>query len=185
MRVLAWKGRPEHHFRRKDDPFPMIPYKISTLVYLRDGEGRLLLLQRKKSPNLGLWSSIGGKLEMSLGESPYETAIREVKEEVGFSIAEKDLHLFSIVAEKGYENSCHWLMFLFDCGKRMDYLPEPMDEGTFAFHAPEDIMSLAIPETDRLHLWPIWFKNRAGFTAIRIDCRVSPPIGEIEETRQG
>ncbi|HNX04863.1 MAG TPA: NUDIX hydrolase [Opitutales bacterium] len=162
-----------------------IPYKISTLVYIRDASGRVLQLKRNKSPNLGLWSSIGGKLEMGIGESPFETAVREVKEEVDFDIAASDLHLFSIVAEKGYENTCHWLMFLFDCRKRMEYLPPPIDEGSFAFHAPEDIMSLAIPETDRLYLWPIWMKNREGFTSIKIDCRVNPPIGEIEEERQG
>jgi 8-oxo-dGTP diphosphatase len=159
----------------------MIPYKISTLVYLRDEAGRVLLLQRNKKPNQGLWSSIGGKLEMATGESPFETAMREVKEEVGFDIVEKDLHLFSIVAEKGYENTCHWLMFLFDCKKPLPYLPPAMHEGVFAFHKPEDIMSLTIPETDRRYLWPIWFNKRDGFTSIRIDCRVDPPVGEIEE----
>jgi 8-oxo-dGTP diphosphatase len=159
----------------------MIPYKISTLVYIRDEQGRILQLLRNKRPNLGQWSSIGGKLEMGIGESPFETAMREVKEEVNFDVTERDLHLFCIVAEKGYEDSCHWLMFLFDCRKRMTALPPPMDEGTFAFHAPETIMSLNIPETDRLYLWPIWFDKREGFTSIRIDCRKSPPEGVIEE----
>jgi len=159
----------------------MIPYKISTLVYIRDGEGRVLLLHRNKKPNLGLWSSIGGKLEMATGESPFETAIREVKEEVNFDIAESDLHLFCVVAEKGYEDACHWLMFLFDCRKRMTTTPPPMEEGVFAFHAPEKIMSLTIPETDRRYLWPIWFNKREGMTSIRIDCRKNPPEGVIEE----
>ena len=160
-----------------------IPYKISTLVYIRDEQGRILQLLRNKRPNLGQWSSIGGKLEMAIGESPFETAIREVKEEVNFDVTERDLHLFCVVAEKGYEDSCHWLMFLFDCKKRMTALPPPMEEGTFAFHAPETILSLNIPETDRLYLWPIWFNQREGFTSIRIDCRKSPPEGVIEEQR--
>lgn len=160
---------------------PTVPYKISTLVYLRDKEGRVLLLKRNKKPNQGLWSSIGGKLEMATGESPFETAVREVKEEVGFDISASDLHLFSIVAEKGYENTCHWLMFLFDCRKPMDYLPPAMEEGSFAFHEEKDILSLTIPETDRRYLWPIWFKNRNGMTSIKIDCRIDPPVGEIEE----
>ena len=163
----------------------IIPYKISTLVYIRDEAGRVLLLKRNKKPNQGLWSSIGGKLEMGIGESPFETAIREVKEEVGFDIAERDLHLFCIVAEKGYESTCHWLMFLFDCRKPMTYLPPPMNEGTFAFHEESAIPGLTIPETDRRYLWPIWFKNRGGMTSIRIDCRVNPPVGEIEEERPG
>jgi 8-oxo-dGTP diphosphatase len=162
----------------------MIPYKISTLVYIRDEKDRVLLLKRNKKPNQSLWSSIGGKLEMATGESPFETAIREVKEEVNFDIAEKDLHLFCVVAEKGYEDTCHWLMFLFDCKKRMTNLPPPMEEGTFAFHDPSAITGLSIPETDRRYLWPIWFDKREGFTAIRIDCRKNPPEGVIEESRQ-
>lgn len=160
-----------------------IPYKISTLVYIRNNAGELLLLQRKKSPNLGLWSSIGGKLEMSIGESPFETAIREVREETGFEIEERDLHLFSIVAEKGYENSCHWLMFLFDCLKPIAYLPPDLPEGHLAFHKVEALHNLDIPETDRLWLWPIWLEKRDGFTSIRIDCRESPPLAHIEEER--
>ena len=160
-----------------------IPYKISTLVYIRDENDRVLLLHRNKKPNQGLWSSIGGKLEMALGESPFETAIREVREEAGFTISEKDLHLFSVVAEKGYEDTCHWLMFLFDCGKRMKSLPPPMAEGTFAFHEQGSVMSLSIPETDRRYLWPIWFERRDRFTSIRIDCRSStnPPECAVEE----
>jgi 8-oxo-dGTP diphosphatase len=159
----------------------VIPYKISTLVYIRDAGGRVLLLRRNKKPNLGLWSSIGGKLEMATGESPFQTAIREVKEEVDLDIAEGDLHLFCVVAEKGYENSAHWLMFLFDCRKTMDSLPPPIDEGTFAFHEPSTIDSLDIPLTDRLWLWPIWRDKREGFTSIRIDCRPDIPAGTIEE----
>ena len=60
-----------------------IPYKISSLVYLRNDAGQLLLMQRNKAPNKGLWSPIGGKLEMVTGESPHEAAVREVGEEVG------------------------------------------------------------------------------------------------------
>lgn len=160
-----------------------VPYKISTLVYIRDEADRLLMIRRNKKPNQGLWSSIGGKLEMGIGESPFETAIREVKEEVNFDISGRDLHLFCMVAEKGYEDSCHWLMFLFDCKKRMTALPPPMDEGRFAFHEPGAVMQLNIPETDRLHLWPLWFDHREGFTSIRIDCRVHPPVAVIEEQR--
>ena len=66
-----------------------------------------------KEPNKNCWSPIGGKLEMRLGESPFECAIRETREEIGLEISEGDLHLFSMISEKAYEGSCHWLMFLF------------------------------------------------------------------------
>ncbi len=159
----------------------MTPYKISTLIFLRNTAGDLLLMQRRKHPNFGLWSCIGGKLEMPTGESPFQTAIREVHEEIGLSLIEADLHLFAMIAEKAYEGQCHWLMFLFDCRKRLSELPPDIAEGHFAFHPPDRIDSLPIPETDRLALWPLWRENRDGFTSLRADCSPGRPIAVVVE----
>ena len=149
----------------------LIPYKISSLVYLRNDAGQLLLMQRNKAPNMGLWSPIGGKLEMETGESPHEAAVREVGEEIGLSITTGDLHLFSMIAEKHYEDSCHWLMFLFDCRKTLQSLPPPIDEGSFAFFDESAVDSLDIPETDRSQLWRIYFKSRRDFVALSANCQ--------------
>ena len=148
-----------------------LPYKISTLVYLRNAEDEILLMQRKKAPNKGFWSPIGGKLEMDFGESPHETAIREVREETGLGIGNEDLHLFSMIAEKNYEDRCHWLMFLFDCKKVLPGLPPAIDEGTFAFFKESEIANLKVPESDRLALWPVYFQKRQHFTAFRANCQ--------------
>lgn len=159
-----------------------IPYKISSLVYLRNAEGKLLLLRRTKAPNKGLWSPIGGKLEMSTGESPYEAAAREVAEETGVHIAISDLHLFSMIAEKNYEDRCHWLMFLFDCRRVLTELPPPIDEGTFGFFPEAEIAGLDVPETDRSQLWRIYFESRKDFVALRADCHSTIPLRvEVDE----
>ena len=92
-------------------------FKISCLLFIRNQAEKILLLKRKKSPNLGLWSPPGGKLKMKIGESPFECAIREAREETGMILGCEDLSLFGYVSEKGYENSCNWLMFLFACNK--------------------------------------------------------------------
>ncbi len=160
------------------------PFKISVLVHLRDEEGRLLLLKRKKYPNHGLWSCIGGKLEMEMGESPFECAIRETREETGLEVAEKDLHLFAMISEKNYEDNTHWLMFLFDCSKTLDRLPSNFEEGDFAFHQPEQIENLPIPETDRAALWPVYFKHRKGFVVMRAECAPGNKPEVIIEERQ-
>ena len=76
-----------------------LPFKISVLVFVRNTGGKLLLIRRNKSPNMGMWSPIGGKLEMSEGESPYECAIRETREEIGMELAESDLRMFSMISE--------------------------------------------------------------------------------------
>ena len=147
-----------------------LPYKISVLLYIRNPRGSFLLLKRRKQPNFGLWSGIGGKLEMDTGESPFECAIREAREEAGLTLSEKDLHLFGMVAEKNYESANHWLMFLFDCKKRIVHLPRNIPEGDFDFHSPDAINHISVPETDRKALWPAYFKYRHRFVSIRADC---------------
>jgi 8-oxo-dGTP diphosphatase len=58
-----------------------LPYRIAVLVFLENAAGEHLLMLRAKPPNLGVWSPIGGKLEMGTGESPFECAVRETREE--------------------------------------------------------------------------------------------------------
>ena len=146
-------------------------YKISVLIFLKDHVGRFLMLERQKAPNQGLWSPIGGKLEMTTGESPFECAIREAKEEVGTSLAETDLHLFCMAAEKAYEGHGHWLMFLFECHKPIGALPVTIDEGRFAFYTREEIEALPIPATDREGLWSIYDQYHDRFVALKVDCQ--------------
>jgi 8-oxo-dGTP diphosphatase len=147
-----------------------LPFKISALVFTRDEDGRFLLIKRRKAPNLGCWSPIGGKLDMDRGESPYECARREVKEEIGLDLEEDQLRLFGYISEKNYEGSGHWLMFLFDCHLPLKALPPAIDEGHFAFFTREAIDSLPIPETDARLLWPYYDRYRRGFIGLRADC---------------
>lgn len=151
-------------------------YRISTLIYVESADGKILLLQRKKAPNQGLWSPIGGKLEMATGESPFEAARRETEEEIGVTLSDDDLHLFAIIAEKNYESSGHWLMFLFVAHPKLESLPATIDEGHFAFFSRGEIDALPIPETDRQALWPIYDKHRTGFVSLRADCATGGPL---------
>lgn len=152
--------------------------KISCLLFIRNHAEKILLLKRKKSPNLGLWSPPGGKLKMKIGESPFECAIREAKEETGMILNNNDLSLFGYVSEKGYENSCHWLMFLFECKKTITDLPQEFHEGTFNFFTREDINSLDIPKSDHKLVWPFYDSRHSGFWGVSADCSntVTPKI---------
>jgi 8-oxo-dGTP diphosphatase len=160
-----------------------LPFKISTLIYVENAAGEVLLIERRKAPNAGLWSPIGGKLEMSTGESPFEAARREVKEEIGLELADADLHLFGMISEKAYEDSGHWLMFLFVAHTRLEALPPAIDEGGFGFFPLSAIEALPIPETDRLALWPLYRDHRTGFVSLRADCRGGVPLDIVIEQR--
>ena len=107
---------------------------------------------------------------MESGESPFECATRECREETGLEITSGDLHLFSIIAEKSFEGSGHWLMFLFDCHKPIDQLPPSIDEGQFAYFTRQEINSLVIPETDHDVIWPFYDKHHGDFVMMRADC---------------
>jgi 8-oxo-dGTP diphosphatase len=158
-----------------------LPYKISVLVFIENRAGEQLLMLRAKQPNLGVWTPIGGKLEMATGESPLECAVRETEEETGLRVSESELHLFAMIAEKAYHGDTHWLMFLFRCKTPIDALPPDIVEGKFAFWPREAIQGLAIPETDQAALWPIFDRYRDSFVSLRADCGVSPIKITIEQ----
>lgn len=158
-----------------------LPFKISALVFIQNTNNEHLLIKRKKAPNLGCWSPIGGKLDMARGESPYECARRETKEEIGLTLDDKDLHCFGYISEKSYEGAGHWLMFLFSCKKDISELPTEIDEGHFEFFSRESINQLSIPETDRTLLWPYFDQYHEGFVGIRANCDPAGRLSLVEE----
>ncbi|TVP75740.1 MAG: NUDIX domain-containing protein [Puniceicoccaceae bacterium] len=160
-----------------------LPFKISTLIFVKNRDGEHLLIQRRKAPNQGCWSPIGGKLDMATGESPYECARRETAEEIGLTLQDSDLHCFAYISEKSYEAAGHWLMFLFDCHKPVGQLPETIDEGHFKFFSRTEIDTLAIPKTDKTLLWPYYDRFRAGFVGLRADCDPGGQLTLHEELR--
>ena len=160
-----------------------LPYRIAVLCYLFDQAGRLLLIHRAKSPNQGLYSPIGGKLEQADGESPTACAIREIAEEAGIEVVADDLHLTGIVSEKAYEGKGHWLLFCFEVTRPVTLTIEGCDEGAFSWHAPEAVEALDIPETDRGIIWPAFLKHRHGFFAVHIDCTEDGLDWRIEQSR--
>ena len=166
-------------------PPAALPFKISALVFLRNEAGEHLLIRRRKAPNKGCWSPIGGKLDMTRGESPYECARREALEETGVTLSDEDLRCFGYISEKSYEGDGHWLMFLFDCRQRLRSLPDTIDEGEFACFRRPEIDDLPVPETDRRLLWPYYDRYREGFVGLRADCDPAGELSITEELRLG
>ena len=147
-----------------------LPYKISTLLFCFNAADEVLLLERAREPNRGLWSPCGGKLDMAVGESPHACACREAREETGLKLGADDLHLTGLISEHGYEGNAHWLMFLFEVKPRLEKLPRPHREGRFEFFPAARIPSLRIPKTDAEKIWPLFWKHRGGFFAAHCHC---------------
>jgi len=147
-----------------------LPYEISTLLYFFNARDEVLLLERRKEPNLGLWSPCGGKLKTDIGESPYACACREAREEIGLSLSPAELHLTGIVSEHGYQGRDHWLMFLFELKRKLEELPPPHREGRFGFFSVAAFKRLPLPQTDREQIWPLFWRHRGGFFAAHCQC---------------
>jgi 8-oxo-dGTP diphosphatase len=56
-----------------------------TICFIKRND-EILLLNRNKKPNMGLWNGVGGKIDPN--ESPYESIIREIFEETGLKLEE-------------------------------------------------------------------------------------------------
>ena len=147
-----------------------LPYKIATLLYCFDEQGRVLLMERAQEPNLGLWSPPGGKLHQEEGESPFACARREAREELALDPGVDGLHLTGLISEHGYAGQAHWLMFLFELLPRLTHTPRPIREGRFQFHTREELETLAVPRTDREQIWPLFWRHRGGFFAAHCRC---------------
>ena len=162
-----------------------MPYRIAVLCYLYDDDGRILLLHRAKNPNAGMYSPIGGKLEVHDGEGPHDCAIREIFEEAGLQLESEDVRMVGIVSETGYENSMHWLIFLFEVTRPIDHAEIPImqiDEGELLWVEPSAVDGLEIPETDRAVMWPMVRDHRGGFFVVHIDCTGQPMTWTVHES---
>lgn len=148
-----------------------LPYRVAVLCYLFDEAGRVLLLHRRRPPNASLYSPIGGKLEQAMGESPTACAVREIREEVGLDVDPGELHLTGIVSEAAFEDAGHWLMFMYELTRPVEVAHGEMREGRLEWHEPAALDALAIPETDREVLWPLFWRYRGRFFTAHIDCR--------------
>lgn len=134
--------------------------RLAVLVLVSDARGRILLLRRRKRPNRGRWSPLGGKIEVARGESPHEAARREVREEAGISLGPRDLHLAGILTERRWEGREDWLVFAFRArSPRGAKARTSCPEGALAWMTRSDVRSLPdAPQGMRY----FWRRMRAG-----------------------
>ncbi len=120
--------------------------RITNLLAIKDG--KVLLLQK---PRRGWFVAPGGKME--LGESIYESAIREFQEET--NLTPKNVHLkgtFTMVIKNGDEVVDEWMLYTF-VAKDVEGIPfEETREGILGWHSIESINELPMAEGDRTNL---------------------------------
>jgi 8-oxo-dGTP diphosphatase len=111
---------------------------------LIDVEGRILLAQRPPGKSLaGLWEFPGGKVEP--GETPEETLVRELQEELGIVTQIPCLAPLTF-ASHAYE-TFHLLMPLYVC-RRFTGIPSAREGQTLKWVRPKALRDYPMPPAD-------------------------------------
>ncbi len=122
------------------------PKKLLLVVAcaLVDADGRVLIAQRPEGKQLaGLWEFPGGKMEP--GETPEETLVRELKEELGIETKVACLAPLTF-ASHSYE-TFNLLMPLYVC-RRFWGTPQPLDAQALKWVKPNRLRDYPMPPAD-------------------------------------
>ncbi|MGR9395136.1 8-oxo-dGTP diphosphatase MutT [Rhizobium leguminosarum] len=111
---------------------------------LIDADGRILLAQRPEGKSLaGLWEFPGGKVEP--GETPEETLVRELEEELGINTKIACLAPLTF-ASHSYE-TFHLLMPLYIC-RRYEGIPQGREGQALKWVRPQALRNYPMPPAD-------------------------------------
>src|SRR3954447_9637119 len=120
------------------------PIVLVTAVALIDADGRVLLAQRPEGkPMAGLWEFPGGKVE--LGETPEQTLIRELQEELGIAVKEACLAPLTFASHSYPE--FHLLMPLYIC-RRWEGIVTAKEGQTLTWVRPNRLRDYPMPPAD-------------------------------------
>lgn len=121
-----------------------LPLLLVAAAALIDVDGRVLLQQRPDGKAMaGLWEFPGGKIEA--GETPEQTLIRELKEELDIDVTEACLAPLTF-ASHAYDDF-HLLMPLFVC-RRWSGLVRAVEAKALSWVRPARLRDYPMPPAD-------------------------------------
>ncbi len=118
-------------------------FKVVALA-MRRNDGCILLQKRPENTAMaGLWEFPGGKMEK--GETPEQSLIREISEELGVKVDEGDLEPVTFASEALADR--HLLLLLYQCSKWQGQ-PAALHAEELRWVTLEDMAALPMPPAD-------------------------------------
>lgn len=128
-------------------PLPVVQVAAAVLI---DADGRVLIAQRPEGKAFaGLWEFPGGKLET--GETPEQTLVRELKEELDIDTRQSCLAPISFVSHR--YDAAHLLMLVYACRTWKGFV-RPMEHTALAWVDVRKLREYPMPAAD-LPLIPV------------------------------
>ena len=122
-----------------------VPSVLCCAAVLQRTDGSVLLVQRPFHKSMGgMWEFPGGKVEPF--ETPQNTIIREIFEEIGVIINLNDISPFTFVSHT-YDHF-HLNMFVFLCRNWLGEIFLKEGQPDFAWVAPYDLEKYLVPDAD-------------------------------------
>lgn len=108
----------------------------------------LVLMQKRRAESVhgGLWEFPGGKVES--GETPQETAIREISEELGLELDAGGLEPLSFASGAAAEPQTGGLVILLYTCRRWSGQPMCHGADAIAWYRPRELAGLQMPPLD-------------------------------------
>ncbi len=137
------------------------PVIYAVLCYVKHGGQTLMLYRNKKKNDIhaGKWNGLGGK--MLPGETPEETAHREVAEESSLKITRLDWK--GMVTFPGFSAGKTWVVYIFEVLAFTGEAYQSCEEGDLHWIADEAVTDLNLWAGDRLFLK--WMQGKQFFSA--------------------
>ena len=129
--------------------------ELTNMCMICDGQGNVLVQNKKNHPTWHGWNFPGGHVEA--GESFYEGAVREVKEETGLDV--KDLEACGMINWCKSDGSGRYLEFLYKTSVFSGQLSEGTDEGNIFWLPKSELYTRPLSPNFAEYL-PVFFSDK-------------------------